>query len=212
MVFDRDFDISLYQMLMSGYKRDEILAFVNLLPSDLLQDIRNKLIKKNMTYDEFEYVSKDGLIYKVSIDCECDEKDITIELKFTDVKDRDINYVNYIKSLMLTKDFDDDFDDPYLNIGNYEETIQVFGTNKPLKGYEPFIAIPLGRSGFMKRDEVEYNLLPNDAGFTIECIHCTKRTIDHISISNEMPKEISIPLLNERFGKDKPKKLVRKPD
>ena len=64
MIFDKEFDISLYQMLMSGYKRDKILEFINLLPEEVLINIRKKLMKikekvnaESMTYIDYDYVS-----------------------------------------------------------------------------------------------------------------------------------------------------------
>ena len=215
MIIDKSLDRSLYCILKSDNEnREEILDFLNEIPTKVLQNIKF-LLKENKDKESFifkgECTKHDGTNFCFLV-C-CDGAATHVEIKhylFANPNNNNI-FMNYVISLCLAKEHltndEIDYDDP-IWIGDFSHTVQLFSKSQKIakifsENLTPSIDYSRSNAGeslFENDFNIEYNFVKYDNGCAIQREFCSIENTDESSINiNAIPSDITIDSLNKEF-------------
>lgn len=223
MIFDKDLDESLSQIIMSDTeKRDEIIQFLERIPDELLDEIREILdnedelgLDENEDEDRDAYfhgncVGTDGTLFSYNIDYQSQEKSLTIQQNLSTPADNDTPYIDFGVELLLVKEYlpyEMEIDEEVW-IGTFTNSINVVGDidpNSPFikEKFELFFKINNGvidGHGFSRESELEYHMIKRNSGYEIERINflSKKRNIMSIDIK-QVPTDLTFSYIDNNF-------------
>ena len=228
MIFDKDLDESLSQILIADIeKSDEIIDFLKRIPEELFDKIRKILDNEDelglqLSDDRDAYftgsvVGKDGTIFSYNIDYQSQEKSVRIQQNFSTPADNDTPYIDFGVELVLVKEYlpyEVEIDEEVW-IGTYTHSINIFGDVEPnspsIKGkFGLFFIINGGvieGHGYSRETEFEYNLIKRKSGYEIKRTNFLDRNHNIIPIDiKKLPDDITVEYIDKKY-KGRAKKL-----
>ena len=215
-MFNKELDKSLWFMLESDINnRDSIIDFLKSIPNDMIVEIKHKLganIKENC---EGKFFYPDGTIYFYFISYQDDESSLEIKQEFSDPGDDNTMYFNFGTELLLVssnREIVEICDEFWLGDFTDYFTINNFNNSLAKDRFKPFINsynYNEENNSYLTEIENEYYLEVSNSKYRIRKIS-TKNGLEYLMFnSNDIPTELSLNYINDRYSLNDIKKRKR---